>query len=494
MTDNKKDDPGKGPLWSSDRRPHATIDVQATEVGREDKGKAAGSAKPAGEQPVLPPPGSAKGDSARPSLAQRLAAARAWPGKAAGNNSFLSHVAAGVAGAVLTLIAAALLGLFSGDAGSQDPAASDMTKRMAALEQAVRQRPPAQGGDVTGRLAAAEAKLKGLEEQTRALGGLGDAQAKLATEIKALQGRGTSPELAERLSKIETALAAASAGDPSARGPQAAALAAKLADLEKIASDALEAAKAAGTRGDRDLAVLKTDASRLAQRIDAFKADIDERLRNAAKSGDLASLQTRIAAFEQEVQGLLKGEGERKDNTQRVLLALEIANLKRAMDRGDRYSAELDAVRKVAGSTLNLAPLERYSLEGVPTLPALTKDFRRVANAAMDAQAEQPDASVWERLVAGARSLVRVRKTGHSADDMSAEAVLGRMEAALKDGRLGEVLAQAGKLPPKASAAAADWLGRVQARYAVDQSLAEIDAALKSSLAARTEPGTGLKR
>ncbi len=165
------------------------------------------------------------------------------------------------------------------------------------------------------------------------------------------------------------------------------------------------------------------------------------------------------------------------------------------MDRGDRYAPELDSVRKVAGNTLNLAPLERYSLEGVPTLPALTRDFRRVANAAIDAEAEPADASVWERLLAGAKSIVRVRKTGQPSDDMSAEAVVGRMEAALKEGRLGEVLAQGAKLPPKSALAAEDWLRKVQARYAVDQAVAEIETALKATLAARApEPATELKR
>jgi hypothetical protein len=202
----------------------------------------------------------------------------------------------------------------------------------------------------------------------------------------------------------------------------------------------------------------------------------------------------RLSAFDQDLKGFLKGEGERNSNAQRVVLTLEIANLKRAMDRGERYAAELDAVRKAAGNTLDLAPLERFSLEGVPALPALAKDFRRVANAAIDAEAEPSDASVLERLVAGAKSIVRVRKSGHNPEDASAEAVVGRMEAALKDGRVGEVLAQGARLPPKAAPAAEDWLRKLQARHSVDQSLAEIEASLKSSLAARSEPATDLKR
>jgi hypothetical protein len=272
------------------------------------------------------------------------------------------------------------------------------------------------------------------------------------------------------------------------------ALADKLAELEKLVGDAVEVSRSTVARSDRDLATVKTETSRIGQRLDDLKVDIDSRLKSTARSADLASVMTKLDVFEQDLKGFLKGEGERTSNATRVLLTLEIASLKRAMDRGGPYSAELDAVRKVAGKTLDLKPLERYSLEGAPTLPVLAKDFRRVANAAIDAQAEPADASVLDRLMSGARSIVRVRKTGHSADDTSTEAVVGRMEAALKEGRLGDVLEQGKRLPPQAALATDDWLKKVEARYAVDRSIADIEAALKSSLGARPATGAEQKR
>ena len=400
-----------------------------------------------------------------------------------------------MAGAVLTLIAAALFGLFPAGEGGDTQGSSDIAKRLAVLEQAMRQRPARRRATWRPSSPPRIAGIKSLEDQARAISALSAAQAKLAAEIKTLDARTGSPELVERLGKIEAALAEASGGDPAARGPQGVAITAKLADVEKLASQALDAAKSAASRSDQELAVVKTEAARLTQRFDGLKSDVETRMRGAAKSADLAPALAKLQAFEQDLQQFLKGEGERNSSAQRVLLTLEIANLKRAMDRGDRYAPELDSVRKVAGNTLNLAPLERYSLEGVPTVPALTRDFRRVGNAAIDAEAEPADASVWERLLAGARSIVRVRKTGHTSDDVSAEAVVGRMEAALKEGRLGEVLAQGAKLPPKAALAADDWLRKVQARHAVDQAVAEIETALKATLAARApEPATELKR
>jgi hypothetical protein len=493
MTD-KKDETGKGPAKPGDasRRPYATIDLQATEVGGKDKGGTTGSAKPASGPSALPPPGAGESKAGRSGLAARLASARGWSRRAAGDNAFLSHVASGVAGGILVFAASALFGLLTGTI-DRGPTSPEVEKRLAELEQLMRQRShPLVTGEVAKQLAQADSRLKGLEDQTRTIAALSDAQTKLQATIKALEGRSSSPEYVNRVAKLETALAALSAGDKS--GTQAAALADKLTELEKLVGDATEASKSGAARADRDLAVLKTDASRLGQRLDTFKSDVDERLKGTAKSADLASVTAKLAAFEQDLQGFLKGEGERTSNAARVLLTLEIANLKRAMDRGDRYAAELDAVRKAGGATLKLAPLERYSLEGAPALPTLAKDFRHVANAAIDAEAEPADASVLDRLVSGARSIVRVRKAGHDPADASTEAVVGRMEAALKDGRLGEVLEQGKKLPPKAALAAEDWLKKVEARHAVDRAIADIETALKSSLGARPASAPEPKR
>jgi hypothetical protein len=186
-------------------------------------------------------------------------------------------------------------------------------------------------------------------------------------------------------------------------------------------------------------------------------------------------------------------EADRSANASRIVLSLELANLKRAIDRGERYAEELARTKKV-GTSLNFAALDRYMLEGVPAPAELAKSFPKAANAMLDAEAERSDATLVDRLLAGARSIVRVRKTGHADDDTSTEAVVGRMEAALKDGRLAEVLANAKKLPPKAALAGEDWLKKVEARLAVEQALAEVEAALKSSLGPAPVGGTDGRR
>jgi hypothetical protein len=484
MTD-RKDDTGKGPARPGEgpRRPHATLDLQATEVGGRPKGEGSaaggGPARPQPRAQALPPPGADEAPGTRTRFSERLAAMRSLSARAAQSNTFLSHVAAGVAGAVLTLAAGALLGLFAGGGSSADRMQADMSKRLASVEQTVKQR-PAPPADLTAKLAATDARVASLEERARVVAKLSDAQAKLAADTKALEERVGAPDLGERLTRLEAAIGALSAGDQTS-GSARAALAAKLAELG-------EAARSGTARVDRDLAVLKTDAARLGQRLDALRGEMDERLKSAAKAAELAPVAAKLTLLEQDLQGFVRNEGERNSNARRVLLGLEIANLKRAMDRGERYAAELEAAKKAAGSLLDLAPLERHMQEGVPALAALAKDFRRVANAAIDAESESADAGVLDRLIAGAKSIVRVRKTGQGREDTSTEAVLGRMEAALKEGRLGEVLAQGKTLPPKAALAAESWLRKLEARHAVDRAVADIEAQLKASLAAARIP------
>jgi hypothetical protein len=331
----------------------------------------------------------------------------------------------------------------------------------------------------------------------RSLGSLGDAQAKLARDTKALEskvgsGQEIPQELVGRLARLEEMLGAMPASDRAAQSPQSAALAVRLAELQKAARDAGETVKSGIARFDAELSAVRTEGGRLAQRLDGLKGEVEERMRGAAKAADVGPLAAKVAALERDLQVFVKSESDRNANASRVLLTLELANLKRAIDRGESYADELARAKKAGGTLVSFTALERYMLEGVPAPAELTRSFSKAANAMLDAEAERADATLVDRLLSGARGIVRVRKAGHAVDDTSAEAVVGRMEAALKDGRLAEVLANAKKLPPKAALAGEDWVRKVQARQAVEQALADVEAALKTSLGGG--PGTDARR
>jgi len=444
---DSKDETGKGPS-----RPYATIDLKATEIGAKPAA-AAGSGGKAG-------PGSGAG----------VAATLAWlKGRQRRLSGVLSHLAAGVLGGAVAVIAYGLISGLMETEESATRALPALTSRVAALERMLGGR--ATTADLAGRV----------EGLARTTGTLDATSARLVGEIKALQERvGTAnaaaPAMAERVAKLENAITALTVSG---------------------GGEANEVVRTGLERFEREVAGAKAEAGQLAQRleqserqlrsaqdkIDGLKAELERGLERTARAEDVAPLAGRMAALDQELSGFVKTEADRTANTSRLVLALELSSLKRAIERGDGFAAELAAAKRVAGDRLNLAAFDRYAREGSPPLSELTSSFRKVANAMLDAESEPADASLFERLLSGAKSIVRVRKRGQPADDASLEATIARMETALKENRLGEVLAEAKKLPPKAQLAGEDWLRRVEMRYQIEQALAETEAALKKSLA-----------
>ena len=491
---NNKEDAGKGMARPGDlpgsRRTYATIDLTASEVGSGKPGSTpAASAKAPGAAP------SAAESKGTEGAAKALGAGRAgqtsdnptpdagsWPGARLLSTPWLSHMASGALGAVLALIITELFTPARPVTGSEQVA--ELARRVAEVENALGTRP---GAGMRARI----------DEIGRSLGALGETQAKLARETKALDEKvATTPDasadLAARIAKVEETLTAAATADPAAQAPQVAALAGRVAELEKATRGTAETVKSGAARLDGELSALRTEGGRLAQRLDTLKGEIEERLKTAARAADLAPLTAQLGTLEREMQTFAKGEAERAANatanTSRMLLALELANLKRAVDRGEGFTEELERAKKVGGFAASFAPLERYMREGAPTLPDLVKSFRKTADAMLDAEAEKPDASLLDRMLSGARSVVRVRKVDHAADDTGLEAVIGRMETALKEGRLAEVLANAKKLPPKAALAGEDWVRKVEARLAIEQAMADVETKIKGALGASRTP------
>ncbi len=442
-----------------------------------------------------------------------------------------SHLAAGALGGLLALVGTML--------AKQSAPNPELERRISSLEQSAKATPSAQvPTDAARRLSTLETGLTRVDDLGKTLTALQQTQAALAEQSKQLQAQlagnngvsGRIGKLEEQLSVISSA--AASNPDAAARIPQLAQIMGKLTDLDtatnnRIAAlrkdvlqetdsrvaavtEASEAAKSGTQRLDREVAGVKSDTARIVQRVDALKTGTDRleqslrtiqgdttnleaQIKAAARPADIstavAPLTAKMAAVETSLQGVVRADDERKSASERIVLSLELGNLKRALDRGGSYAPELAAVKRLAGTRLNLAPLERYQHDGVSPQADLVREYQRVANTIIDADAEQPDASLVDRLLSGARSIVRVRKVDHRPDDTSTEAIVGRMQVALKEGRMNDVLAEARKLPAKAAVPAQDWLKKVEARQAVDASLAAVDAALKASLAGTAPAG-----
>ena len=422
---------------------------------------------------------------------------------------------------------------------------AELQKRVAQLEAA---RKPASDEELTRRVAALDQRVAVLDELARTVSAQGTEQSRIAEEIRVLGEKAGQPgeSVDARVAKLEDRLrelSSAAATDPqSGKLAQLVGITGRLSDLESsLASqmqvmrksvaeqidarlapvnEASEATRAGTTRIDKDLATVKNDMARVNQRMETQKADTDRaaqalravqeetgqvrsivdglkgelesRIKTTAKPADvsaaIAPLASRLQTLEGSVQGVVKSEDTRRSNAERVVLSLELANLKRVAERGQPYATELASVKKAAGGRIDLGLLERFQDKGVATIAELQREFRPVADRILDAAAEPSAGGVVDRLLSGAKSVVRVRKTTYNADDNSAEAIVARMEAALRDGQLGRALGEAKALNPGLASHAQAWLTRAEARQSVDNAIAAVEGQLKASLAGVSEP------
>lgn len=424
--------------------------------------------------------------------------------------------------------------------------------RIAIIERNARNAATSGDSKLPDQLAAATARISKLEQLEQRVAALDQSQERLTadtrefgkklTSIQSSESNATDPRLAKLEERLSLLASASSNGAAAGALPQLAAVTGKLADLESTmsnqitamqksvaadvearmskATEAAEAARSGTQRIDRELAEFKTASTRHAQRMEALKADNDRvgetlrvvqeetgklvsgldaikgdlaaRFKAAAKpedvAGALAPVTNRIAALEKSVQGVVTAEDTRKTNAERIVLSLELANMKRVVDRGLGYADELAQVKKAAVGKLDLAILEKHKSEGVPPLPELQSSFRPLAHRIIEAAEATTEGGVIDRLLSGAKSVVKVRKVNHNPGDDSVEAVVARMDTALEEGRIGDFQALAEKLPEKARGPASGFLDKVAARHAVDKALKDIESQLKSSLGGTGAP------
>jgi hypothetical protein len=522
------------------KRPFATIDLKATEV-KVTPAAAGGAAdasatKPAGSTAVPASGPAAKTDAAKDTA---NAGASAGPAEAASaasgtktttsaaakpptapsptaarGGNVLTHAAAGVAGGALTLAAAVFGGLVPGSGDS------DVVRRVSALEQV--RGSGAGSADLQKQLADLSAQVARFDEQQR---GLRAAHSQSNDQIKAVQDKvdrqDADGDIGQRLVKLEEqlgALSQAAGTDPrNGRVAQLAQIVTKLTEVEtrlnatrrEIAQDleqrvgvAADQAEAGRTRLaqraqsiEQSLKSVSDDTASLRASLDAFKSDVDTRIKATARPADVsaavAPVAQRLGEIERNLQSVVRSEQDRNATAGNILLSLELANLKRALDRGGKYASELASVKKLAGDKLDLAVLEASQSTGVPSVAALTQELRTLAHSMIDAELEPADATLTDRMLSGMKSIVRVRRTNLSADDTSAEAIVGRMESLLKDGLVAEALGEARKLSAKALAPARGLIAKLEMRQSIDAAIAALDASLKTSLAGGAEPKKG---
>ncbi|MEZ5925466.1 MAG: hypothetical protein R3D57_13880 [Hyphomicrobiaceae bacterium] len=217
-----------------------------------------------------------------------------------------------------------------------------------------------------------------------------------------------------------------------------------------------------------------------AQLVANLNTQLGQRVTTDDLTKSLEPIGAKLSALEGDVGTLKTNESNRAEAANRILLSLELTSLRRAIERGGSFAKELASVTAIAPKDLDLGPLAAHAEAGLPSIASLKSSFPAAANAALDVERSgDPDASVLDQLWDGAQSIVRVRRTGEVAGDTT-EAIVARMEQRLEASDLDGVSREAASLADGPKAAMAGWLGEVEARLAVDRSLAAIEDGLKT--------------
>lgn len=329
--------------------------------------------------------------------------------------------------------------------------------------------PGAPGGD-NAAVTALRTEIENLKQQ---VAGLGDGSAAAGVEeLRTALGESnttvanlsaTVDKLSADLAALKYTVEAASAAGGS-DGEAAAQLVSRL--------DALEAAVAA-LRQDGGGAA-PADIADLSGRIDTIEKAVN------AAGAQTVDAEGRIAVLEKSLADIA-AKVEAQADQPRIALAIAAAALKAAVDRGGPFASEVETFAAVAPNSPELADLRAMAKDGVPSRADLLAAAPDAA-IAMIAAARTVDenAGFFERLLASAESLIKVRPVG-VVEGEGVDAVVARMEAALKAGDLAKALSEYETLPEGPKAAGAAFAERIRLRQKAEDL---VDRALAGALKA----------
>lgn len=320
------------------------------------------------------------------------------------------------------------------------------------------------------------------------------------TPVAATAPAADTSALQQRIAKLETDLAARAAATAPAPDPRLAqdlaALTRKTAEVEaalaKRAGD-LDAALAASRRDGIQAATAATAAAdqarALAGRVEALEKGFDPAAFVALRNG-LSDLGGKIDALGKRIDQAEKAAAAaRAQGLADAALALAVAQLRRAIDSGQAYSAELAACRALAGADAKavaaLDALAPGAGTGVATRAALADEFADTAGAISRAALQRSETGWLRTVIDRLDSLVTIRPVGASVAGETPRARAARAEAMLAKNDLAGAVRTLEGLEGRPAEAAKPWLARAKARVAAEAASAALEAQAMAHLAAK---------
>ncbi len=185
-----------------------------------------------------------------------------------------------------------------------------------------------------------------------------------------------------------------------------------------------------------------------------------------ANSTDVAELRSALSAQQAQVEALMasatQAEANARASATATLRRAALTRIRTALDTGTGFDAAL-ADLEATGQTVPEV-LTRVAVEGVSTLAALQGSFPERARAALAAaRAADPEASAGSGMLGFLSNQLGVRSL-EPREGGGPDAILSRAEAALRDGRLTDAMAEIETLPEVARTELSGWAGQATKR------------------------------
>jgi hypothetical protein len=382
--------------------------------------------------------------------------------------SFVTHLAAGLLGGLIGVVALAFAwGALNGAGSGPSSEIAELESRIAKLE-------------TTPAASAVDA----------------DALSKLDSRIAVLEGSAKqSPadlsDLSARVAKLESSLKSlADAAEQGGSVGSAAAVDQQIAEAEQRLDAKIAEALAKGESANSSaLAQLQTDLSDLKAKIGALaEAQLGDGNAPGDVGAELNALSDRIAKLETSLPELAGAIGKDSASVKSAATAIAFANLRAAVSDGRPYAAELDTIGALAPDGTDLGVLPSYAEKGIPTLPDLMRAFAATREGVL-APSTPPAASdtLMGSLMASAQSLVKIKRLDEPGGGEGPGAALARAQGALDKGDLEGAVKDVETLDGVSREAFSGWLGDAHARLSADEIMIRLENTLLVSMGEDTE-------
>jgi hypothetical protein len=252
-----------------------------------------------------------------------------------------------------------------------------------------------------------------------------------------------------------------------------------LADDEARLARLESRAEALSGRIDQ-LAAQTAQASREPPDTVKLEGEIADLRRAMPAEGLILRLTERVEAAEQAERALAEAQASAS------ALLLTIGQLRDAVDRGDRFTAELSAARQMAKGD-EAALLDSFAPgadTGIERRDQLLRDFKPLSEKLLRQEADAEEPGFWHAIARQLRKVVSIRRIDGTGND--AQAVLARTEAAFQENDWDKAVENMRALPGPYLATADDWIRQARLRLAADRALSQLAAAAAARTASRS--------